>query len=124
MGNASVGGGGPSAAGSAPSFSVDPNDLDAAANTAHDTGAAVAAEVKTIQQPSDAAVGGLLGWRTADSLSSCTAAWEDCLGALGSEVSGVGDKLSRTAANYRAGDGTAATAFPVPGAGRSSVAGN
>ncbi|MDH6131401.1 uncharacterized protein YukE [Kitasatospora sp. MAA4] len=123
MGNASVGGGGVGTAGP-PSFAVDPADLDAAAKVAHDTGAAMPNELKTVQQPSDDAVAGLLGWQTSGSLSSCTAAWEDCLRALGSEVDGVGDKLGKTAATYRNADTSAANAFPGLSAGRYALAGN
>ncbi|MDH6144250.1 uncharacterized protein YukE [Kitasatospora sp. GP30] len=108
MVSASVGGGGTA-------FAVDPSDLDAAAKVAHDTGGAIPAELTTIQKPSDDAVGGLLGWQTAGSLSSCTSAWEDCLRALGTEVDGVGDKLTKTAASYRDTDTNAANSFPWAG---------
>ncbi|MDH6109780.1 hypothetical protein P3T36_005419 [Kitasatospora sp. MAP12-15] len=118
MGSASVGGGGGSPLGSTSLFQVNPADLDAAAKVAHDTGAAMPNELKTIQQPSDNAVAGLLGWQTAGSLSACTTAWEACLNALASEVDGVGDKLAKTAANYRNGDGNTADTLAVPGSGR------
>jgi hypothetical protein len=101
--------------GGAPSlFGVNPDDLDTAAKAAHDTGAAMVGEVKTIQQPSDDAVAGLLGWRTAGSLSACTSAWEDTLRKLGTEVDGVGDKLNATATNYRNGDISVRERLPGP----------
>ncbi|MET8629919.1 type VII secretion target [Kitasatospora sp. NPDC004669] len=84
-----------------PSFGVNPADLDAAATVAHNAGQGIPEELKHIYQPSDNAVAGLVGWRTANSLKACTEAWEECLRKLGAEVDGISTKFSQTATNYR-----------------------
>ncbi|MEV7941639.1 type VII secretion target [Kitasatospora sp. NPDC088264] len=106
---------GPPAGG--PLFGVNPADLDAAAKVAKDTGEAMPGELKHIHEPSDTAVAALSGWRTGASLHACTAAWEECLNKLASEVDGVSLKLGQTAGNYRGTDTGNAGALKPPGAG-------
>ncbi|MFJ9606131.1 WXG100 family type VII secretion target [Kitasatospora sp. NPDC101176] len=98
-----------------PLFGVNPADLDAAAKVAKDTGEAMPTELKHIHQPSDTAAAALAGWRTGASLHNCTAAWEECLNALASEVDGVAVKLTQTAGNYRGTDTSNAGGLKLPG---------
>ncbi|MFJ4185022.1 WXG100 family type VII secretion target [Kitasatospora sp. NPDC089509] len=114
----------PSSTVPAPSFGVNPADLDAAATVAHTAGQAIPEELKHVYQPSDNAVAGLLGWQTAGSLHSCTDAWEECLRKLGSEVDGISTKFSQTATNYRNVDKNGANGIGGVGSGRYSLEGN
>jgi hypothetical protein len=87
-----------------PTFGVDPADLDTAAKAAKDTGEAMPNELKAIHEPSDSAVAALNGFRVGASLKNCTAAWEECLKNLATEVDQVSLKLTQTAADYRKAD--------------------
>ncbi|MBO1415159.1 hypothetical protein [Streptomyces sp. FH025] len=94
----------PAAPGVGQTFGVNPADLDAAAKAAKDTGEAMPNELKAIHEPSDAAVAALSGWRVGASLKNCTAAWEECLKNLATEIDQVSLKLGQTAAGYRDAD--------------------
>ncbi|MFJ6378778.1 hypothetical protein ACIQI7_02045 [Kitasatospora sp. NPDC092039] len=110
----------PSAAPTAgPTFGVNPADLDAAAKAAKETGEAMPNELKAIHEPSDKAVSALSGWRVGASLQNCTAAWEECLKSLATEVDQVSLKLSQTAAGYRNADSNGAAGLSPSGAGAS-----
>ncbi|MFI9365884.1 hypothetical protein ACIG5E_33255 [Kitasatospora sp. NPDC053057] len=98
-----------------PTFGVNPADLDLAAKAAKESGEAMPGELKAIHQPSDTAVAALSGWQVGASLHNCTAAWEDLLNKLASEVDGVGLKLSQTATDYRNADKNSATGLKPPG---------
>lgn len=100
-----------------PSFGVNLADLDAAATLAQNVGQAMPGELQHIYQPSDDAVAGLAGWRTAASLKACSAAWEECLRKLGTEVDGISTKFSSTATNYRNADHSGANGLNGVGTG-------
>ncbi|MGW3230235.1 hypothetical protein [Kitasatospora sp. NPDC001095] len=127
--NAYAGSGGPyaippSTSSAGPSFGVDSADLDTAAKAAKDTGEAMPNELKVIHEPSDTVVGAMSGWRVGASLKSCTAAWEECLKSLATEIDNVSIKLSQTAADYRNADKNSAVSLAPYGAGGSSQAGS
>ncbi|MFG3226946.1 hypothetical protein ACGF07_19430 [Kitasatospora sp. NPDC048194] len=105
-------------------FGVDPADLDVAAKAAKDTGEAMPKELKNIHEPSDKVVAALSGWRVGESLKNCTAAWEECLKNLATEVDNVSLKLTQTAADYRNADHGGAVSLKATGAGLSPQAGS
>ncbi|MFJ9459298.1 hypothetical protein ACIRST_29950 [Kitasatospora sp. NPDC101447] len=96
-------------------FGVNPADLDLAAKAAKESGEAMPGELKAIHQPSDAVVSALSGWQVGASLQNCTAAWEELLNKLASEVDGVALKLSQTATDYRNADKNGATSLKPSG---------
>lgn len=101
----------PAGAPIAPTFGVNPADLDAAAKAAKETAEAMPNELKTIHDPSDKAAAALSGWRVGASLHNCAAAWEECLKNLATEVDQVSLKLTQTAAGYRTADSNSAASL-------------
>ncbi|GHF66471.1 hypothetical protein GCM10018790_50550 [Kitasatospora xanthocidica] len=107
---------GPSAAAPlGPTFGVNPADLDLAAKAAKESSEAMPGELKAIHQPSDTAAAALSGWQVGASLHNCTAAWEELLNKLASEVDGVALKLSQTATDYRNADKNGASGLKPSG---------
>ncbi|MFJ2868216.1 hypothetical protein [Kitasatospora sp. NPDC087314] len=98
-----------------PTFGVNPADLDLAAKAAKESGEAMPGELKAIHQPSDTAVAALSGWQVGASLHNCTAAWEELLNKLASEVDGIALKLSQTATDYRNADKNGASGLKPSG---------
>ncbi|MEV7597283.1 hypothetical protein AB0O91_07825 [Kitasatospora sp. NPDC089797] len=107
-----------------PVFGVDPADLDTAAKAAKDTGEAMPNELKAIHEPSDTVVSAMSGWRVGASLKNCTAAWEECLKNLATEVDTVSIKLNRTASDYRNADKNSAVGLAPYSAGASPQTGS
>jgi len=89
-------------------FRVVPDELDGAGRTAQSTAELVPNETRGVLAASDAAEGGLRGWRTGSELNACTDEWKRLLDELSREMDRQGEKLISTAQNYRKGDEDAA----------------
>ncbi|MGW4384175.1 hypothetical protein [Kitasatospora sp. NPDC004531] len=91
--------------------------MEQSGRTAQHTAEAVPGETGGILAASDGAESSLRGWRTGIELNSCTDEWKRLLDNLSREMDSQGDKLIRTAANYRKGDQNSVremTAVDVP----------
>ncbi|MEV7215930.1 hypothetical protein AB0O31_22910 [Kitasatospora cineracea] len=85
-------------------FTVSPDELDHSGRTAQQTAETIPDETTAVRSAADRAENNLTGWRTGIELAACTDEWKRVLDELSREMSSQGDRLIRTAANYRKGE--------------------
>ncbi|MFC8717487.1 hypothetical protein [Kitasatospora sp. NPDC057198] len=104
-------------------FVVYPDELEQSGRTAQQTAEVIPGETGGILAASDQAEAGLRGWRTGTELNACTDEWKRLLDELSREMDSQGDKLIRTAANYRKGEEDAHRGLGTAGSGLQSLPG-
>ncbi|MDH2391296.1 hypothetical protein QCN29_21425 [Streptomyces sp. HNM0663] len=92
-------------------FWIEADDVQKAGAAARKVAQDIPADIKTLYKPTDNAVKGLPGWRTAKALDECVDAWAKALRSLAGLVDGAGDAVSASGKASRNEDDERRRAF-------------
>ncbi|WP_162793727.1 hypothetical protein [Streptomyces paludis] len=85
-------------------FWIRAHEVRKAGAAAREAAEDIPADAKTLYAPTDTAVAGLPGWRTAAALDTCTEEWTKALRALAALVAGAGDAVTASAGDLAGED--------------------